>query len=176
MDDLWLTGFRWDESSVMDRTVSITLLLCCLLVACSGLQGYRGDTQKNLYITTNTESHGWLSSVDAALDIYQMPDGCNVDYQGTVQLDHPLVEVGVPQGVPAYLVFRVESSEFLSNTQRTLGYDFALYPEYGQVYDVNVVYRDNVYDVEVAERPRGATDGQRLAVGMVERDCGGENS
>lgn len=158
----------------MNRYVVTAAALCCLLAGCSGLKPYRSDHEKNLFITTDTEK-GWFSSVAAALDVYSMRNDCNVDYQGTVNLDQSMVQVGLPQGVPAYLVFRFDSSAFLSNTQSSMGYDVALYLEFGQVYDVNVSYHDNVYNVEVAERPRGAAEGQLLAVGMVNRDCG-ENS
>ena len=155
----------------MLRPIPLIITLSCLLAACSGLKTYRSDYQKNLFITTQAEARGWLSGVDASLDIYRMQDNCDVDYQGTVNLGDSLVEVGVPAGQPAYLVFRFESSTFLSNSHSSMGYDVALYPEYGQVYDVNVTYRDNIYNVEVAERPRGGTEGQQLAIGMIERDC-----
>ncbi len=159
----------------MYKVVTVVAALSCLLAACSGLKPYRSDHEKNLFITTDTEQ-GWFSSVDAALDIYSMQTECDVNYQGTVKLGDSRVEVGLPQGVPAYLVFRFESSAFLSNTRSSMGYDVALYPEFGQVYDVNVSYHDNIYNVEVEERPRGGTEGQRLVVGMVERDCGSDTS
>lgn len=158
----------------MTRSITFFALLCVLLAGCSGLKPYRSDVEKNLFITTDTEK-GWFSGVDAALDIYAMQNGCDTDYQGTVNLDRSRVEVGVPAGVPAYLVFRFRSSVFLSNTQTSMGYDVALYPEYGQVYDVSVSYHGDIYNVDVAERPRGAIEGQRLAVGMVERDCSAES-
>lgn len=158
----------------MFRPITLFVMLSCLLAACSGLRTYRSDQEKNLFITTKTETRGWLSSVNTALDIYRMSNGCDIDYLGTVNLDDSPVEVGVPAGVPAYLVFRFESSAFLSNTQSSMGYDVALYPEYGQVYDVNVTYRDNIYNVEVQERARGADEGELLAIDMVQRDCSSE--
>ena len=157
----------------MYRAVILVAAFSCLLTGCSGLKPYRSDHEKNLFITTDTDQ-GWFSSVDAALDIYAMRSECDVDYQGTVNLGDSRVEVGLPQGVPAYLVFRFESSAFLTNTHSSMGYDVALYPEFGQVYDVNVSYHGNIYNVEVQERPRGGTEGDRLAVGMVERVCGTE--
>lgn len=159
----------------MLRLITLIATLTCLLAGCSGLKPYRSDHEKNLFITTDTEK-GLFSGVDAELDIYAMATECDVDYQGTVKLGDSLVRVGLPQGVPAYLVFRFESSAFLSNTQSSMGYDVALYPEFGQVYDVTVSYHDNIYNVEVEERPRGGTVGQRLVVGMVERDCDSDTS
>ncbi|MDX1406370.1 MAG: hypothetical protein R3192_17695 [Woeseiaceae bacterium] len=159
----------------MNRNVIAVVALSLLLVGCSGLKPYRSSHEKNLFITTDTEQ-GFFSGVDAALDIYSMRTECDVDYQGTVELSNSRVEVGLPQGVPAWLVFRFESSAFFSNTRSSMGYDVALYPEYGQVYDVNVSYHDNIYNVEVAERRRGGSDAERLMVGMVERACGGEST
>ncbi len=155
----------------MSRLLTGIVVLCALLSACSGFKTYRSDHQANLFITTDTERNGWLSDIDAALDIYRMQDDCDVAYQGTVNLDDSLVEIGVPAGVPAYLVFRLESFEFLSNTHSSLGYDVALYPDYGQVYDVSVTYRDDIYDVEVQERPRGGTEGERLFIYAFDRAC-----
>lgn len=154
----------------MYKTATIIATLFLLLVACTGLKPYHSDYQKNLFITTDTEK-GWFSGVDASLDIYEMQSECDVDYQGTVDLGDSLIEVGLPEGVPAYLVFRFESSAFLSNTQSSMGYDVAFYPDYGQVYDVNVTYHGNIYNVEVQERLRGGTEGQRLVISMIERDC-----
>lgn len=157
------------------KQIVIPIIAIACLVGCSGLKPYRSDVEKNLFITTDTEQ-GLFSGVDASLDIYSMRTECDVDYQGTVDLGNSTVEVGLPQGVPAWLVFRFDSSAFLSNTRSSMGYDVALYPEYGQVYDVNVSYHDNIYNVEVAERPRGSADGEQLMVGMVERACGGEST
>lgn len=158
----------------MFKPVTVIVVLCWLLAGCSGLKNYRSDYQANLFITTDTPASGWLSDVDAALDIYQMRDDCGVDYQGTVNLRDPLVEVGVPAGVAAYLVFRVESSAFLTNTYSSVGYDVAFYPDFGHVYDVNVVYRDNIYDVEVRERLRGGIERQHLLLGPGRQDCGND--
>ena len=155
----------------MFKPVTVIAALCWLLAGCTGLKSYRSDYQANLFITTDTETKGWLSDIDAALDIYQMYGDCVVDYQGTVNLRDPLVEVGVPAGVAAYLVFRIESSAFLTNTYSSVGYDFAFYPDFGHVYDVNVVYRDNVYDVQVQERARGGGEQQHLLLGPAPRDC-----
>ena len=157
----------------MHRATTFIAAVCCLLVACSGLKSYRSDYQKNLFITTDTDQ-GWLSGVNAALDIYEMQSECDVDYRGTVDLGHSPVEVGLPEGVPAYLVFRIESSAFLSNTTTSIGYDVPLYPEYGQVYDVNLSYHNNDYNVEVQERPRGSVEGQILFINTVGQDCGSD--
>lgn len=158
----------------MVKPVTVIVALCWLLAGCSGFKRYRSDYQANLFITTDTVTNGWLSDVDAALDIYQMRDDCEVDYQGTVNLRDRRVEVGVPAGVAAYLVFRIESSVFLTNTYSSVGYDVAFYPDFGHVYDVDVVYRDNIYDVEVRERRRGGTEPQHLLLGSGRQDCGND--
>ena len=155
----------------MFKPVVLVATLSCLLGACSGLKTYRSDHQKNLFITTQTEARGWFSGVDASLDIYRMQSECDVDYQGTVNLGDSRVEVGVPADVPAYLVFRFESSAFLSNTNSSMGYDVALYPMAGQVYDVNVTYRDNIYNVEVQERVPGVSEPQAMVLSEQDSNC-----
>ena len=159
------------RSSSIQRLVAIALILTCISAGCSGARTYYGEAQKNLFISTDTPKQGWFSSVDAELDIYEIFEDCDVGYRGTVDLSAPVVEVGVPEGVPAYLVFRVDNVAFMNNSRSTAFYDLALYPEYGQVYDVNVTYRDNLYDVEVEERRRGESAGEHLYIGRFDHDC-----
>lgn len=159
------------RSTYHQRIIAIAAILICVSAGCSGARTYHGEEQKNLFISTNTPSRGWLSSVDAELDIYEIFDDCGVGYRGTVDLRAPVVEVGVPEGVPAYLVFRIDNVVFTNNTRSTAFYDLALYPEYGQVYDVNVTYRDNLYDIEVEERRRGEPAGEHLYIGRFDHDC-----
>lgn len=157
----------------MSRLIVFFAVLSCLLAACSGLKTYRSDHERNLFITTQTEARGLFSGVDASLDIYQMQDDCDVHYQGTVDLGDSFVEVGVPTGEPAYLVFRFESSAFLANSHSSTSYDIALNPLADHVYEFSVTYRDNIYNVEVQERPRGGPMGLPMVVGMLNQDCDG---
>ncbi len=155
----------------MSRPAVLIATLCCLIAGCSGLKSYRGDYQKNLYINTQTDARGWFSGVDAALDIYRLHGNCDLDYQGTVELSDSRVEVGVPAGEPAYLVFRFESSAFLANSHSSMSYDVTLNPLVDHVYDVGVTYRDNIYNVEVQERVPGVSEPQAMVLSEQDSNC-----
>ena len=155
----------------LSRLSIILATLSCLLTACSGLKTYRSNYERNLLVTTNTEARGLFSGVDAALDIYSVQDDCARQYEGTVDLGNSIVEVGIPTEQPAVLVFRFESSAFLSNSHSSMGYDVMLYPLANHVYDVDVSYKNSIYNVEVQERPRGAADGEAMIIAMQDQPC-----
>lgn len=155
----------------LSKLTFVFALLSCLLTACSGLKTYRSHYERNLLITTDTEARGLFSGVDAALDIFSVQDDCARQYEGTVNLGHSLVEVGIPTERPAVLVFRFESSAFLSNSHSSMGYDVMLYPLTDHVYDVDVSYKNSIYNVEVQERPRGGADGEAMIIAMQDQPC-----
>ena len=155
----------------MSRLTVLFAALICLLSACSGFKAYRNNYERNLFITTETETRGLFSGVAASLDIYRMQGDCSKQYEGSVELGNSLVEVGIPIEEPAYLVFRFESSAFLSNSHSSMGYDVTLYPLTDHVYDLNVTYRDSIYNVEVQERLRGGTDGQAMIIDLQDQPC-----
>ena len=125
------------------------MLILGLLTGCSGLKTYRSDLDKNLRITTETKSGSLFSSVEAALDIHRVKPDCSTEYVGTVQLDQPDIEVGIPQGQPSYLVFVFGSSSFLGATSGTISYDVLLKPHVGHQYHAEVSYLEDIYNVEI---------------------------
>lgn len=155
----------------LSRLTIMLALVTCLLTACSGLKTYRSNYERNLLITTNTEARGLFSGIDTALDIYRVQPDCARQYEGTVDLGNSFVAVGIPTEQPAILVFRFESSAFLSNSHSSMGYDVMLYPLADHVYDLDVSYRDNIYNVEVQKRPRGATEGEAMLIAMQNQPC-----
>ena len=160
----------------MSRPAVLIATLCWLIAGCSGLKSYRSDYQKNLYINTQTDASGWFSGVDASLDIYRLQGDCDMHYQGTVELGDVRVEVGVPTGEPAYLVFRFESSAFLANSRSSMSYDVTLNPRVGHVYDVSVKYHDNIYNVGVQEHLPGGTESQPMLLSELDTNCGTRSS
>ncbi len=131
---------------------AVLCLTAGLISSCSGLRPYVSDDENNLLISTRTESSGFLSSVDAAVDIYRVDSDCAAQYQGTVDLRDPSVAVGIPINTPSYLVFTFASSSFLANSRGTMSYDTVLQPRDGYDYDVSVSYLDNIYNVTIRER------------------------
>ena len=80
---------------------NVTLLLVLsMLAACSAVKTYPNTLDKNLRVITKTDS-----GVDAAIEIYEVKPDCSIEYSGTVQLDNPDVDIGIPTGRSSYLVF-----------------------------------------------------------------------
>ena len=47
----------------------------------------------------------WFSSVGAAVDIHRLTADCRTEYEGTVQLNRPTIDVGIPPNKWSRLVF-----------------------------------------------------------------------
>jgi hypothetical protein len=129
----------------------VLLLGFFFLTGCSGIKTYPDHLEKNLYITTTTESGSFFSSVNASVDIYQLNTDCSLDYQGTVKLDKASVSVGIPYDKHSYLVFGFASSSFLASTSGSITYETILKPRRNYRYMINVSYIDDIYNVEIRE-------------------------
>lgn len=127
------------------------LITLSLLTACSGIKTYPNTLDRNLRVTTKTDSGSALSSVRTAVDIYQVEPDCSIKYSGTIQLDSPDVDIGIPTGRSSYLVFIFSSSGFLSGSSTT-SYDTLLRPRKGIRYDIDVSYLEDIYNVVIHER------------------------
>ena len=92
-----------------------------------------------------------FSSVRAAVDIHRATRDCRTEYEGTVQLNRPAVDVGIPTNRWSRLVFVFASSSFLANRSGTMTYETLLKPRGGYQYDVQVTYKDDMYNVAVRE-------------------------
>ena len=78
-----------------------SFLLACLwttvfLASCSGLKPYQNTPDHNLHVRTAADSGSWFSSVGAAVDIHRVTLDCTTEYEGTVQLNRPAIDVGIP--------------------------------------------------------------------------------
>ncbi len=136
----------------MNRHVCAALLAAGLLAGCSGIKNYPDTLPKNLRI------HATVSKVQAELHIHRVDPSCQTEYQGTVQLDRPSVEVGIPSGRQSLVAFTFSSSSFLSGSSSSVRYDTLLTPRAGYTYDVKVSYLDNIYSVTIREiDPRGSS-------------------
>jgi hypothetical protein len=143
----------------LKKVAIIALLLTSnFLTGCSGIKTYPNNLDKNLYITTTTESGSFFSSVNSALDIYLVNRDCSLAYQGTIKLDKASVTVGIPTDKSSYLVFSFASSSFLANSSSSISQETLLKPRKGYRYKINVSYIDDIYNVEIREtHPRKST-------------------
>ena len=128
------------------------------LAGCSGLKPYRDELPaKNLSIRTATSSGSMFTSVRAALDVYGVDASCRTQYLGTVELDQSAVAVGIPADRGSYLVFNFLSSSFLGGSRGRISREVFIQPRADQRYEIDVTYRDDLYDVVLREKlPRGA--------------------
>jgi len=130
----------------------LTGLALALIAGCSGLRPYPAESaSKNLTIRMNA------SKVRAELDVHGVDPQCRAPYIGTVKLDKPTVAVGIPPDAWSYLKFDFASSSLLRGSQRMTKATL-LRARAGHRYEVDVKYRDDIYDVVIRElSPRGAT-------------------
>jgi hypothetical protein len=144
----------------MPRCSVIAAALGALLLAagCSPLKPYPNELPvKNLSIRTATQSGSMFASVRAEVDVHSIDGACRVQYIGTVALDQPSVAVGIAPEHSSYLVFQFMSSNLLGGSRGRISRELVLRPQAGQRYEIDVTYRDDLYDVVVRERsPRGA--------------------
>lgn len=148
------TALRW--------RLAVMLVAAVALAGCSGKFTYPNTHAKNLRIHTQTDSGSMFSSVRAAVGIYGVDAGCRIEYEGTVDLDETSRSVGLPADRPSYLVFEFASASFLANSRRSITYETLLKPLPGHRYDVEVSYRDDIYNVEIREMRPGGAPARRL--------------
>jgi hypothetical protein len=122
-----------------------------LLAGCFGVKTYQNTPDNNLHVHTATDSGSFFSSVHAAVDIHRVGADCTSDYEGTVQLSRPTIDIGIPPNRWNHLVFVFASSSFWANRSGTIRYETVLKPRPGFHYEVLVTYKDDIYNVAVRE-------------------------
>lgn len=155
-------------TQVKQTSLLVLLLGFVFLTGCSGVKTYPNNLEKNLYITTTTQSGSFFSSVNTAVDIYQVRPDCTLDYQGTVKLDKAAVSVGIPYDKRSYLVFNFASKSFLANTSGSITHETILKPRRYHRYMIDVSYIDDIYNVEIREtHPRKKSSREINTVSLV---------
>ena len=75
------------------------------------------------------------------------------DYDGTLALDHAALDVGVPAGLPTYLVVSFDTSSFMAGSRST-SVGTLLTPRPGYEYQLAVRYKQDIYDIALREIDR----------------------
>lgn len=152
--------------SFLDRCwrASGVMVLVGPLAACSGIKTYPSSLEKNLQVRTSTDSGSIFSRVRASLSISSVDAQCQTKYEGTVDLRKGAVEVGVPVERWSYLVFDFSSSGLFSSTSSTMGHATLLKPRAGYRYDIEVTYRDDIYNVVIRESRTGTSEARDIAL------------
>ena len=136
-------------------------IMAGVLSACSGLKTYHSNLEPNLKISTETDSGSILSSMHTAVDIHKVNPDCTTEYSGTVNLDDPTEDIGIPSGRSTYLVFVFEKSGIFSAETSTT-YDTLIRPREGYRYTAKVSYEDNIYNVILNETAPGSKKSREL--------------
>lgn len=118
-----------------------------MLAACSlSVKTYPDTLPKNVQVRTDTSSN-----VRAAVHIHRVDAKCLTEYEGTLELDRPAVELGVPAGRTSVLAVTFSTASLLSGSSTSTRYATLLTPRTGHRYDVEVRYRENMYGVTIRE-------------------------
>lgn len=132
---------------------ALALLGAVVAAGCGGASRYADTGEKNLVIRTETSSGSAFSSVKAVIGVHAVDAQCKLTYEGYVELDRPLVQVGIPPGRLSYLVFEFASASFLGGTRGSISQETLLRPRPGATYDVRVTYKNELYEVAIRETP-----------------------
>jgi hypothetical protein len=141
-----------------------------LMASCSGIRPYPNTLEKNLAIRTETASGSIFSNTRAHVGIYRVDTECRVEYEGTIDLDKPLVLVGLPSDRLNYLVFGFSSSSFLANARNSISQQTLLRTRPDHSYRIDVSYRDSIYNVVVREHQSRRGGGRELELKRL-GDC-----
>lgn len=111
-------------------TTGLALLLFAvgLIAGCSGSRPSPNTLEKNLRIQTETESGSIFSNTRVHLGIYRVDAQCQIEYEGTIDLDKPVVFVALPSDRLSYLVFGFFSSSLPANARRSISQATLLNP------------------------------------------------
>jgi len=93
--------------------------------------------------------------VKAVLEVHAVDAQCKLAYEGYVDLDPPVAQIGIPLGRLSCLVFEFASSSFLGGSRGTIIQQTLLRPRPGAIYDVKVTYKNELYEVAIRETPPG---------------------
>jgi hypothetical protein len=151
----------------LDRCIRFVVLVLLLMTAsgCSGIHPYRNDLAKNLTVRTKTASGSYFTSVKARVDIYAVDPSCGTTYRGSVALQRPEVEIGLPASGANYLNFVFASSSFLAGAHGATGFDRYFQTRPGHAYIAEASYVEGIYDVILKEKKPGSKQLRELDFG-----------
>lgn len=146
----------------LDPRIGAWLVCACVVAGCSGIKTYPDTFPKNLVVKTEASSGSMLGSTRVSLHIHEVDANCRTQYLGTVQLNAPTVEIGLPPDRLSFLEFSFYSSSFLGSSSGTINHDTLLRPRAGYTYDANARYTDGIYHVVIRESGRRGKPGREI--------------
>lgn len=134
----------------------LAMLAAALAVGCAGVKTYPNTLDKNLQIRSETASGSALFRMRTALGVYRLDEGCQLEFEGEVDIGQPTVAVGLPPGRWSYLVFTFSGSSMLGGSSSSISRETMFLPRAGHRYDIAVTYRNDIYHVTIREtQPKG---------------------
>jgi hypothetical protein len=127
------------------------LLLVMLFQGCSGTKPYPKQSMENITVSTKLDNGSFLRSMNAYLHVYHIDAECTTHYQGTVELDKARVQSGIAVNQETELVFVFANSSFIPEMNSALRAPAYLTAKKGYSYEFDVVYEDDLYNIEAFE-------------------------
>lgn len=138
----------------MKKTVfSLTvLLLAVLFQGCSGTKPYPKQSTDNISVKTKIDSGFLLSSMNAYMHVYEIDETCKESYLGTIPLDRERIHSGVAvdKDIQFYVEFSA-SSFILPEANAAMGIPVNVKTKKGYTYEFDLVYKDDIYNIDVFE-------------------------
>ena len=138
--------------SVKTCSYLVLVLVSVQFAGCSSLKTYPNDLPKNVRVQTKTSSGSIFQKLNAGLNIYEVDRQCQTAYLGTVDLHHPVVDVGLPVQKQIYLEFTFDKSARFYNSSSSMNYGTLLRPILSRQYVIDVSYLDDLYQVKIREK------------------------
>jgi len=143
--------------------IAAWLLGAGLLAGCSGIKTYPDTSPKNLVVKTEASSGSAFTRMRVAVHLHEVDASCRTKYLGTVQLNDPTVEIGVPPERASYLVFNFAGSTFLGGSSSNISYETLLRPRAGYTYYATARYANGIYYVAIRESSARGGAGREIA-------------
>ena len=121
-----------------------------LLGGCANTRPYPNTASKNLHISTYKQNASLLTAIDANLHIYQVENGCQKRYLGSVDLENSnSINLGLPKN--RWLMLSVEFGYSSIGFSGQIQENYFLKPRKGYRYSMKVMHYQKVYNVEIFE-------------------------
>jgi hypothetical protein len=151
------------------RLLAWSLIGCVLLGGCSSLKTYQSSGEKNMLVRVKNEGGGFFSSTRPDMHIFSVDAACETKYLGTVELDAPRVEIGLPVGQTVLIEFVFQKST-LGGQQAATAVELMATPRKGTRYEFDVSYLRNGYTATGMEFQPGQAKGREMEYRRL-RDC-----
>jgi hypothetical protein len=120
------------------------LALLALAAGCDATRYYSGAQEKNVEVKASFEGS------PATMAVYRLDSACTAQYEGVVDLDKPVIQLGLPTDRPSLLVFELAAKGLLlGNT--SIKKEAPIRPRAGYRYEASASYRGSALEVSVRE-------------------------